>query len=122
MRTLRYMLAALLICAVPMGCAMPPTWWPTTKKQDLLSMRTAYSAAAKIITLYRVAGSFDTDEGKIIDDTADHLMEQMAKYEAAISLGLPTTEILAEFNRSLLKFVTKQMQGRDRYEKKGAQP
>jgi len=113
-------MAVLLLLVMVGGCSVRPSWWPTTQKQDLIAMRTSYDAAAKIITLYRVAGSFNTDEGKVIDDTADLLMELMARYEAAIALGMSTTQIAAEFNRVLLEFVTKQMQGKQRYDKKGA--
>jgi len=104
------------------GCTVKPSWWPTTPKQDLLAARSSYGAAAKIITLYRMAGSFNTDEGKIIDDMADSLMEMLARWEAAIELGQSTSDVAKAFNEILLEFVTKQMQGKDRYEKKGAQP
>jgi len=115
MKLVRWMMTAMLLTSAA-GCTVKPSWWPTTPKQDLLAARTAYSAAAKAITMYRTMGAFTKSQGETIDDAADAAMEMLARWEAAIELGQPTAVVVREWNRILLELVTKQMQGKQWYD------
>jgi len=113
-----WMIGLLLLLTMG-GCTVKPSWWPTTPKQDLLAARKAYSAAARGITLYRRMGAFTKSQGAVIDDTADAALEMLARWEAAIELGQPTSAVAAEWNAILLELVTKQMQGKHWYAANG---
>ena len=123
-RALQWLATALILTLPASGCTTQPSWWPTTPKQDLLAARKAYDAAGRAIVLYRTAGAFTESQGKGIDDTADAAMEMLARWEAAIELGQPTSSVIREWNQILLELVTRQMQGRQWYDThgKGASP
>ena len=123
-RALQWLATALILALPASGCTAQPSWWPTTPKQDLLAARKAYDAAGRAIVLYRTAGAFTESQGKVIDDTADAAMEMLARWEAAIELGQPTSSVIREWNQILLELVTRQMQGRQWYDThgKGASP
>jgi len=111
MRTSRYWLAALLICAVPAGCTMQPSWWPVSPRKELLTARKTYSATVKTITILRNASTFTESEGKVIDESAKAALDMLNKWEAAIELKQPTDVLIAEWNAIILRLYTQLVNG-----------